>query len=95
MSLEGRAALVTGGSRRIGRVLALALARDGADVASPRHIEVLPAHIPFGSPAGAMRVVAEQLAVAQDKRRPGDGAVVDERQLLAAALVNVTVKRVE
>ncbi len=33
MSLAGRAALVTGGSRRIGKVLALALAEDGADVA--------------------------------------------------------------
>lgn len=33
MSLEGRAALVTGGSRRIGKVVALALAEAGADVA--------------------------------------------------------------
>ncbi len=33
MSLDGRAALVTGGSRRIGKVLALALAGAGADVA--------------------------------------------------------------
>ena len=32
-SLNGRAALVTGGSRRMGKVIALALARHGADVA--------------------------------------------------------------
>ncbi len=33
MSLDGRAALVTGGSRRLGKVIALSLAREGADVA--------------------------------------------------------------
>ena len=33
MSFAGRTALVTGGSRRIGRSMALGLARPGADVA--------------------------------------------------------------
>ena len=50
--------------------LSLLTTQEGAAIASPRAIEVRPAHIPSGSPAGAMRVVAEQLAVAH--RAPAD-----------------------
>jgi glycosyltransferase involved in cell wall biosynthesis len=50
--------------------LSLLTTREGAEVASSRAIELRPAQIPFGSPAGAMRVVAEQLAVTH--RAPAD-----------------------
>jgi 3-oxoacyl-[acyl-carrier protein] reductase len=50
MKLNGRTALVTGGSRGIGRAIALALAAEGADVA-----------INFVSSEGAARDVAESI----------------------------------
>lgn len=49
MTLEGRAALVTGASKGIGKGIALELARQGCDVAINFHSD----------PAGAHRVVAE------------------------------------
>jgi glycosyltransferase involved in cell wall biosynthesis len=48
--------------------VSLLTTREGAEIAAPRNLDVRPAHIPFGSAAGAMRVVAEQLAVAHRGR---------------------------
>lgn len=69
MALDGRVALVTGGSRRIGKVLALALAEQGADVAITYRTEA----------AEARRVVRaiqslgrRSLAIRADLTRPAD-----------------------
>jgi len=69
MSLDGRAALVTGGSRRIGKVLALALAREGADVAITYRSREREARSVAATIEGLGR---RSLAVRADVTRPAD-----------------------
>jgi 3-oxoacyl-[acyl-carrier protein] reductase/pteridine reductase len=76
--LEGKAALVTGGARRIGREIALALARAGADVA----ITYRRSNVEAEETAGAIRALGRRaLALECDVRseeqvRAAVGAVV-------------------
>jgi len=76
--LEGKSALVTGGARRIGREIALALARDGADVA----ITYRRSNVEAEETAGAIRALGRRaLALECDVRseeqvREAVGAVV-------------------
>jgi 3-oxoacyl-[acyl-carrier protein] reductase len=77
-TLEGRGALVTGGSRGIGRAICLELAAQGAAVAVNYHT----------TPAGAHEVV-EQIRAAGGKATAISGDVSDGEQ--AAALVKQAV----
>ncbi|HEY2421338.1 MAG TPA: 3-oxoacyl-[acyl-carrier-protein] reductase [Neobacillus sp.] len=80
MKLEGKAVLVTGGSRGIGREIALELARQGANVA-----------VNFsGSEAKANEVVAEIIALGRDAF-PVKCDVSNSEQV--AAMVKETVER--
>lgn len=77
MSLTGKRALVTGGSKGIGAGIALALAREGADVAVNYHRDA----------AGADAVVAEIRALGRDATAIGAdvGQVAECRRLVAQA----------
>lgn len=69
MSLDGRVALVTGGSRRIGKVLALALAGAGADVALTYHAHAAEAKVV----AAAIEALGRRAVVIRaDLTRPAD-----------------------
>jgi len=69
MSLDGRTALVTGGSRRVGKVLALSLAREGADVAITYRRRVRDAE----AVVRAIRKLGRRsLAIRADLTRPAD-----------------------
>ena len=69
MSLHGRAALVTGGSRRVGKVLALALAREGADVALTYHRRVRDAEAVVHA---IQKLGRQSIALRADLTRPAD-----------------------
>ena len=68
-SLAGRSALVTGGSRRIGKAIALALARHGADVAITYRTQRRDAETVVGSIRAMGR---RSIAIRADLTRPAD-----------------------
>lgn len=67
--LAGKVALVTGGSRRIGKVLALALAEDGADVAITYRQR---SHEAESVVRAIRRLGCRSLAIRADLTHPGD-----------------------
>ncbi len=67
--LEGRAALVTGGSRRVGKVIALALGRAGADVAITYRSHRADAD---GVVRSLVTAGSRSVAIRADLTRPGD-----------------------
>ena len=69
MTLDGRAALVTGGSRRIGKAVALALAESGADVAVTYRTHAQDAQ---SVAAAIVELGRRSLAIRADLTRPGD-----------------------
>ncbi len=75
ISLEGRTALVTGGSRGIGRAAALALARAGADVALTYHARAADADAVVREISGLGR---RALALGGDLADPGVCAAMAE-----------------
>jgi NAD(P)-dependent dehydrogenase (short-subunit alcohol dehydrogenase family) len=76
MTLEGRVALVTGGSRGIGKAIALALAADGADIAINYRRDEDAARETVGEIEGLGRKAAAYQASIDDLE--ADQAMVDE-----------------
>lgn len=91
MGLEGRAALVTGGSRRIGRSIALGLARAGADVA-----------VTFRRSEGDARAVVRAIeglgrrgtAIRADLTRPASARAAVDRAARALGRLDILVNNV-
>ena len=88
MELPGRVALVTGGAHRVGRALALALAREGADVAVHYHS----ADDDAARTAADIRALGRRAALLKaDLRDPAAALALPERAREALGGVDVLV----
>ncbi len=88
INLEGKAALVTGGSRGIGRAIALRLATQGADVAFSFRGNAAAAE----EAAAAIRALGQQaLAIQADHSQPEAGDLVVKAALEAFGKVDILV----
>lgn len=88
MDLDGKVALVTGGAHRVGRALALALGREGADVAVHYHSATDDAD----RTATDLRVLGRRaITLRADLRDPDDARSLPGRALEALGRVDVLV----
>ncbi len=91
MGLEGRAALVTGGSRRMGKVIAITLARAGADVVISYRVHAAEAR----KVVKAIEAMGRRsVAIRADLIRPADCARLIEAAARAFGRLDILVNNV-
>ncbi len=88
MDLEGRVALVTGGAVRLGKALALALAREGVRLAVHYNASAGPAE---ETVAEIRALGSDALAIRADLSRPGQASSVIERAATHFGVVDILV----
>ena len=82
MSLQGKTALVTGSSRNIGKAIALAFAKEGANVEESRHAALSPYLFDAGGLSDPHLVVGEESAPINGMRRLKTGVQMIDNGIL-------------